>query len=252
MTDVSRRTVLRGAGLLSLAVLLPAQLLRRARAQSNAEPFRVFEAHQAEVVREATARLIPGPDDDPLETGHPGAREANVVRYIDLMLGALASVPEHVHAGGPWSNRKGGDANHMATFLPLSAAQRLGWERRLAALRAAYVEGIAMLDAAGFLEASPFEKDSILAQDTTGFRDLLFTHAIEGTYCIPEYGGNENLTGWQEIKFPGDSQPRGYTAEEVSQSDGPDPYVPLGVAAALMSQLELAARAYVRSRPGGR
>ena len=251
MNELSRRSALKGAGLLGLAALLPTGLLARARAQSGGA-FLVFDEHEADVVREATARLIPGPTDDPLEVGHPGAREANVVRYIDLMLGALTLTPERVHAGGPWSDRKGGDTNHMATFLSLSSAQRLGWEKRLAELRQAYADGIALLDAAGFLDATPIEKDGILAQDGSGFRDLLFTHAIEGTYCLPEYGGNENLSGWQEIKFPGDSQPRGYTAEEIGESDGPDPYVPLGVTAQLMGNLETAARAYARNRPGGR
>ena len=29
--------------------------------------------------------------------------------------------------------------------------------------------------------------------DAAGFRDVLFTHAIEGTYSVPEYGGNLGL-----------------------------------------------------------
>lgn len=214
--------MLKGAGLLGLAALVPAPLLARARAEA-AGPYLFFTDHEADVVREATARLIPGPTDDPTELGHPGAREANVTRYIDLMLGALTLTPERVHAGGPWSDRAGGDANHLTTFIPLTAAQRTGWEQRIAKLQAAYKEGIAALDGQGFLAAPALQKDLILASpDVADFRIMLFDHAIEGTYCLPEYGGNENLTGWQEIKFPGDSQPRGYTPDEVGTSDGPD------------------------------
>ena len=33
--------------------------------------------------------------------------------------------------------------------------------------------------------------------------------------AVPEYGGNANLVGWQDIKLPGDNQPRGYTDAEV-------------------------------------
>ena len=51
---------------------------------------RFFTAHQAAVVEAATARIAPGPHDDPAEAGHPGAREAGVTGYIDTMLGALA------------------------------------------------------------------------------------------------------------------------------------------------------------------
>jgi hypothetical protein len=29
--------------------------------------------------------------------------------------------------------------------------------------------------------------------------------------------------GWKDISYPGDIQPRGYTAEETARSDGPDP-----------------------------
>jgi hypothetical protein len=47
------------------------------------------------------------------------------------------------------------------------------------------------------------------------FRALLYEHACEGAYGAPEYGGNRDLAGWRAIEFPGDSQPRGYTDEEV-------------------------------------
>ena len=43
----------------------------------DAEPFRFFTGHQAAVVEAATARIAPGPLDDPAEAGHPGAREAD-------------------------------------------------------------------------------------------------------------------------------------------------------------------------------
>jgi len=48
------------------------------------------------------------------------------------------------------------------------------------------------------------------------FRDLLYTHACEGLYSAPEYGGNPGGSVWRAIEFPGDVQPRGYTDEEVS------------------------------------
>src|SRR6516164_7195462 len=53
---------------------------------------RFFTGHEAAVVEAATARIVPGPEDDPAEAGHPGAREAGVTDYIDLMLGALSAL----------------------------------------------------------------------------------------------------------------------------------------------------------------
>jgi hypothetical protein len=251
--DISRRQALKGAGLLGLAALVPAPVLEWARAQAAADTLLFFTPHEADVVREATARLIPGPTDDLTELGHPGAREANVVRYIDLMLGALTLTPERVHAGGPWSDRKGGTTNHMATFIALSTAQRRGWEQRLTKHHKAYRDGVALLDTKGFLAASPLEKDNILTEaDVAEFRDLMFVHAIEGCYSIPEYGGNEGRSGWIEIKFPGDSQPRGYTPAEVGESDGPDAIaLTAGSAAAkVATQLENVGKLYGRSARG--
>jgi hypothetical protein len=41
-----------------------------------------------------------------------------------------------------------------------------------------------------------------------------------------------------EIRFPGDTAPRGYTAQEVSRSDGLDLIDPTGVVTALLHQLK--------------
>jgi len=251
---ISRRQFIQGASLLGLAALVPAELMNWARAEAAGAGFLFFDDHQAAVVREATARLIPGPLDDPLEMGHPGAREANVTRYIDTMLGALTVTPEKIHAGGPWSNRSGGTTNYMANFIPLTAPQRLGWQKKLASLQKQYADGVKALDAAAsgdFVGADNNTKDQVLT-NAGAFRDLLFTHAIEGMYSIPEYGGNQNLVGWKEIKFKGDTQPRGYTPAEVTNSDGLDFYLPTGVAATLLQQLDAAAAAMVRQRSYGR
>ena len=69
--------------------------------------------------------------------------------------------------------------------------------------------------------SSTAKKDSILATgQAVTFTQLLFGHTIEGMYSVPEYGGNANLVGWQDIKWPGDIQPRGYTDAEVEGSAG--------------------------------
>src|SRR5437868_11190754 len=106
--------MLAAIGLAPLASLVPG-LLREAMAAAPTSPYRFFDDHQGAVVVAATARLVPGPDDDPTEVGHPGAREANVVRFIDSMLGAFSFPTPLVHAGGPWSDRNGGTTDYMAT-----------------------------------------------------------------------------------------------------------------------------------------
>ena len=229
--DISRREFVGRASLLPLAAVLSSELwtaldpVTRAWASG---PFVFFDEHQAAVVREATARLIPGPTDDPAELGHPGAREANVVAFIDVLLGAFGPSPPKIHAGGPWSDRPDPrQPNFMATFVPLAGIKEEAWRNRVTALQDTYREGIQVLDAlAGgdFAAAPPPAQDAVLASnDATDFRDVLFTNAIEGMYSVPEYGGNAGLAGWRDIKFRGDTQPVGWAPSKVSQSDGLDP-----------------------------
>ena len=168
------------------------------------------------MIEDATARIAPGPADDPAEAGHPGAREADVTDYIDSMLARAATArpadlrgraveqPAHVGAGPD------GDCSSRSTRWPAVA-----WRRRLAGWQQQYRQGIAILDklAGGdFTKASQRDAghDPGLPALST-FLPLLFEHTVEGLYSVPEYGGNRGLAGWTDIGYPGDSQPRGYT-----------------------------------------
>ena len=224
---VSRRKILGGLTLLPLVAINGVPLTASADppvvADAADTPYLYLSSHQAAVLDAATRRLVPGPEDSSRETT-PGAHEANVVRYLDIMLSAFAFSPAKVHAGGPWSDRAGGSQDFMANFVPLDRAQNYAWQQRIANLRTQYTNGIALLDqlAGGdFSTASQTKQDSIL---TTGqavsFTQVLFGHTIEGMYSVPEYGGNANLVGWRAIKWPGDIQPRGYTDAEVEGSAG--------------------------------
>ncbi len=211
----------------------------------GARVLRFFTAHQAAVVEDATARIAPGPADDPAEQGHPGAREADVTGYIDTMLGALGALrgdePPPIFAGGPWSSRHTSGPDLMARFAALDPVAQIAWRKRLTAWQDQYRHGIVALDklAGGdFTKKTPEEQDTILAtRSVSDFTSLLFEHTIEGLYGAPEYGGNRGLSGWHEIGFPGDIQPRGYTADEVERSDGPDPVDNTGIVADVLRLL---------------
>ena len=211
---------------------------------SSGRTLRFFTADQAAVVEAATARIAPGPADDPAEAGHPGAREADVTGYIDSMLGALGSLDDAaplVFAGGPWSNRHTSGPDLMAHFATLDPVGKIAWRRRLTGWQQQYREGIGTLDklAGGdFTTAGHAKQDKILVRPAvSSFMSLLFEHTIEGLYAAPEYGGNRGLAGWKEIGFPGDIQPRGYTADEVSRSDGHDPVDNTGIVAEVLKLL---------------
>ena len=226
------------------AAVLGAEGCTSSASSAPGRTLRFFTADQAAVVEAATARIAPGPADDPAEAGHPGAREADVTGYIDSMLGALGSLDDAaplVFAGGPWSNRHTSGPDLMAHFLALDPVARIAWRRRLTGWQQQYRQGIATLDklAGGdFTKASRAKQDKILVMSSvSSFMSLLFEHTIEGLYAAPEYGGNRDLAGWKEIGFPGDIQPRGYTADEVSRSDGHDPVDNTGIVADVLKLL---------------
>jgi Gluconate 2-dehydrogenase subunit 3 len=226
------------------ATVLAADGCTSSSSSANPRTFLFFTSHQAAVVEAATARIAPGPSDDPAEAGHPGAREADVTGYIDSMLGALAALDDaapRIFAGGPWSNRHTSGPDLMARFMTLDPVARIAWRRRLQGWQEQYRNGIATLDklAGGdFTKARAAAQDKILAGSAaSSFTSLLFEHTIEGLYSAPEYGGNQNLAGWKDISFPGDIQPRGYTPDEVSRSDGPDPVDNTGIVASALKLL---------------
>jgi hypothetical protein len=226
----------------ALATPLVASLPNRARtAWAEGEPWRFFDAHQAAVVEAATARLIPGPTDDLLELDHPGARECNVVGFIDAFLGAFTTDPPAIYAGGPFSGRGGTEADSFTEFVPLSPLQDRYWRTTVADLQDTYTKGVQSLDGAAggdFTTAIGIQQDLILTADATGFRDVLFDHAICGWLSAPEYGGNADQQGWTQIDFPGDTSPRGFTPREVSTGDGLDVIDPTGLLDDLVGHLK--------------
>src|SRR5436305_10025030 len=126
---ISRRAFLRAGGSLGLLALLPqariADLL--AAAPGPGQDGRFLNAHELDTLRAVTARLVPGPPDDP----DPGALEAKAAEAIDLLLGAFSVSPPMIHAGGPFSNRAGATRDGFADFVPLDAHAALGWRIRL-------------------------------------------------------------------------------------------------------------------------
>jgi hypothetical protein len=166
-----------------------------------------------------------------------------VVHYIDALLSAFDADPPRIYAGGPFSGRHGGGpTDDFARYVALSPIQERFWRAEVARLQGVYRAGIAGLDraAGGDFAAAPAPRqDLVLTADQTGFRDVLFDHAIEGWLANPEYGGNDDLSGWLEIGFAGDVCPEGYTAHDVTHSDGLDVIDPTGVVQQLLGHLRV-------------
>jgi hypothetical protein len=183
---------------------------------------RFFDEQQYAVLESACARLIPADE-------QPGALEARAVDYIDGFLGAFASDPPLIWAGGPFSGRFGGEAG-FGHFHRLSLHEELAWRTRLegslgipererlgpvTGLHERYRAGIAALGD-DFCTLTGEQQDERLREHPE-FLQLLYGHACEGMYGAPEYLGNRGGIGWQNIDWDGDVQPRGYSDAEVSE-----------------------------------
>lgn len=180
-----------------------------------------FTDNEYRVLSAVCSRLVPADDG-------PGAAEAGVPDYIDGFLGAFCFDPPRIWAGGPVSGRQGGEAG-FARFHPLSTLDELAWRIRLegsqgiperefngpvTGLQEQYRSGLASLGA-DFCDLSGVEQDERLRANKK-FTALVYEHCCEGLYGAPEYGGNQDLAGWEIAGFGGDVQPRGYSDAEVS------------------------------------
>ena len=108
-----------------------------------------FDQHQWHTIEAATARIIPTDHD-------PGAREANVVRFID---GYLFGV-DYIFAAADGSG-----------FLELRGKELDAWVERIELLRQVYREGINALDGiarerfrADFAELNNEQQDAVLEE----------------------------------------------------------------------------------------
>jgi hypothetical protein len=257
--ELKRRTFLKWSGDLALLALLPGAALAEILEERAADPRSAgvfLSASRLRALRALCAHWIPGPPDDP----DPGAAEAGVADYIDLLLGAFQLERPRIFAGGPFSNREGGGPDHFRDWLPLDALEERIWRTRIEGSRGLperewngpvrgwqelYAEGLDALDASArgwlrrpFAELGTTGRSAVLGWLPGGpsdeFQELAFRHTLEGMYGAPEYGGNRGRVGWAYTHWPGDHQPGAYAAAEVSD---PDP-----------DQAEAVARARARAR----
>ena len=210
----SRRGLLAGAALGAVAlVALPG--LPTVAVPVGRDRNRFLSEEQLATLAAVVDRVVPGDD------GTPGALEAGAHESIDALLGAFRTDPPRIYAGGPFSDRAGSRVNHFERFLPLDAYEQRAWRGKVRRFQETYTAGLDALAAStpGFAVLPGPARDLVLQTSkdpaVTAMTGLAVTHAFEGTWGAPEYGGNRDTLGWQAIGFEGDRQPRGYTEDEV-------------------------------------
>jgi gluconate 2-dehydrogenase gamma chain len=178
-------------------------------------------------LRALTARLVPGPPEDP----DPGALEVCAAEAIARLLSAFsAGIEPPIHAA-----RDGG-------FIALDPVAELGWRIRLegskglperefagpvTGLAERVRDGLAELDAhaharfgSGFADAGATDQDKLLEEPALAeFVELAMTLTLDAVYGDPAYGGNSDRAGWKPLGWPGFTQPHGFTPEQVSRPD---------------------------------
>jgi gluconate 2-dehydrogenase gamma chain len=164
-----------GAMAVATAVGVPAALPAEVQAERlAADQLKTLSAAEAATLEAVLERLIPS------DATGPGAKEANVLRYVD---GSLA-----------------GDLNMFRA--PYAAA-----------LQAIDAYSTAKFGAA-FAALQPAQQDAVLADmqqnKATGFNPtstavfaMLRTHAVQGMFGDPAHGGNVGFVGWKLVRFPG-------------------------------------------------
>ncbi len=171
----------------------------------------------------------------------PPATKAHAAWYLDQLLGAFAVTPPRIYAGGPYSGRQGG-TDGFSHFLPLTRVEELRWRTYLEGsqglperewngpvkgLLTQYQEGLDALEVLAqargmaFTALSRDARFSLLTGANADFVELLYQHAVEGTYGDPVYGGNLGKSGWAAIDYEGDRHPLGYTPRQMLHPEEP-------------------------------
>lgn len=174
-----------------------------------------FTPHEWDTIDAVTARIYP--------TDHqPGAREADVVRFIDRYLSGI----DYVFANATGSG-----------FLRMSGKLADAWRARIGVMQEKYRAGVRELDALAhkhfgqdFKLLAPHQQDAVLEElsgepkpkpitltdtrplgsmlqgvsdDDAPFFETLALHTRQGMFSDPAYGGNRDRVGWEVIGFPG-------------------------------------------------
>jgi gluconate 2-dehydrogenase gamma chain len=198
MVEISRRTVLKAAGLVGVAAL-PHARAAAAPKPADTQPviYLFLNSEEAAFVEAAVSRLIP--DDDQW----PGAVKAGVPSYIDKQLAGAWGSGERLYRSGPW--RPGTPSQGYQ--LPFTPAEL--FRTALAAINKETAHA-----GTPFARMSPDQQDAYLSHLEKDTKDLggvpsnvFFAHlwecTLEGYFSDPVYGGNRDMAAWRMIGFPG-------------------------------------------------
>lgn len=181
----SRRKLLKGAGFIGAAAVGAVATSHviaadSARTNSNSiaiaprEALEALTAEEAETLAAICDCLIPSDEHG------PGAREARAVHYIDKSLASHNSGARQNYSVGLNAINEFALKTRGKTFPELILDQQ---NSILLAVQTNMVSGF--------------------IPNGSGFFNMLRSHTIDGTFCDPYYGGNQEFVGWDMLQYPG-------------------------------------------------
>jgi|TARA_B110000438_G_scaffold176344_2_gene168505 gluconate 2-dehydrogenase gamma chain len=182
--DPSRRNLLKSAGIVGAAAMgtgAASNVIAQDSPVRNSpsspitrEALEVLTAEEAETLEAICDCLIPSDENG------PGAYEARAVHYIDR---ALASHNKSVRE------------NYMVSLEAINRYSKITRGKAFPALIKDHQNSI--------LLAVQSNKVVGCAPSGSGFFNTVRSHTIDGTFCDPYYGGNQNFVGWDMVQYPG-------------------------------------------------
>jgi gluconate 2-dehydrogenase gamma chain len=176
--SLSRGALLKRAGVLGAAAAMPVAA-RTQTARGEAEfaqlkELRALSPNQATTIGAFVERLIPS------DASGPGAREANVLRYIDRALAGDLFVFRSTYVAATQALDAYSQSKYGADFAALTTDKQ-----------DAVLTDMDLNRATGF---NPNAKAVF---------ELIRTHAVQGMFGDPAHGGNTGMVGWKLVRFPG-------------------------------------------------
>ena len=181
--DSSKRNLLKGASVVGVAALSTTadKIIAQESSEEiggnttmSREALEVLTSEEAETLEAICSCLIPSDENG------PGAFEARAAHYIDKSLA---------------SHNKSSRELYMVSLDAINRYSKKTRGQAFHQLTSDYQNSI--------LSAVQNDKVPGCSPNGNEFFNLVRNHTIDGTFCDPYYGGNQNFVGWDMIKYPG-------------------------------------------------
>lgn len=180
------------------ALVLPHAHAQQSPPEPAPTPLRFFSAYEAELMDAIAARLIPADD-----LG-PGAKEAQVTRFLDGQLAGAWGAGDHLYRQGPFEEGTP-EQGYQLSFTP-AQMYRQGLMAFDEVVKKKDGKSFGQLDAPAqddWLAALQQGKPDLGSLPSSVFFQALLEGTIEGFFSDPLYGGNAGMVGWKLVGFPG-------------------------------------------------